>query len=287
MPAAPHVRRGGDLVGGRDHAPDDVPAATAARAGVAADAGCRAGGRGGHHRPPRGSGLAALDRGDLPAHRGELGRGAVALAQLLLLAVEQRGADRVGPVAILVGLTRELAVGRAQVRQVARHALDLDPRVARVAEHRRVAPRDPAQELEALDQVREPVGVEHHGGERRLAVHVVVAQVLGQRLLGLDLLLLQPGEPHPRGDELVLRLVELRAPLLRAGVEHRQAPLGVPEPFPRRRDPPLLGLDRGLEPRGGAAQALLGVRGRAAAEHQDEYRQRQQETTDPHSRRRP
>ena len=112
-----------------------------------------------------GGGLAALDRGDPAAHGGEPGRGAVALAQLLLLAVEQRGADRVGAVAVVVGVAREHAVRRAQLLEVVRHALDLDPRVARVAEHGGVAARDPAQELEALDQVAEAVGVEHDGRE--------------------------------------------------------------------------------------------------------------------------
>ena len=125
VPAAVDVRRGGDLVRGRDDPADDVAARRRARARAAGGAWaprswpCGRPARAAR-RPAGGAGW----RRSGPARTRAAPRCRCA-AQLGGLAVEQRGAQRVGLVAVVLGVACELGVGAAQLLELHRHALHL------------------------------------------------------------------------------------------------------------------------------------------------------------------
>ena len=118
---------------------------------------------------------------------------------------------------------------------------------AGVAEDRRVAVRDVAQEPQLGQQVVEALrldGDAEEVGRRRL---VRGDEVRGQGLLVLRRVALEAREAHAGGDEPVLRVLRLLLATLDAGVEHREAVLGVGDPLGRRGDLAALRPDGGPE----------------------------------------
>ena len=133
-----------------------------------------------------------------------------------------------------------------------------------------------------------PSAFKHHGHEGRLAAHVARAQVLGQQLLGARLLALQPRQPHARRHELVLRVVELLPALARArasSTASRRSASASPSRVSAIR---ASSAETAARSRAAASRRLfLALRGHAAAEQRGEHRERQESTEQPHSRRRP
>ncbi len=137
---------------------------------------------------------------------GAVGR---AGAQLLDLAVEQRGADRRDLVALREDLVGERAITLLERGETFRLAEDLGARGARRADDLRVLVADPLHEVDLLQQIFESVGVEDHADEVGRAVLVGRDEVGCERVARLLEAVLELHEPVAGGDQLILDLPQL------------------------------------------------------------------------------